>query len=132
MKKFALLLLTMILTFSCFHVMATEKGKASIKFEETTFDFGNIKENGGPVSHEFRFKNVGDGKLVIHSAKAECGCTKPEFPENAIFPDKEGIIKVTYNPAGRPGSFTKVVTVRCNGIPGKVNLKIRGSVVPAK
>ena len=82
------------------------------------------------MTHEFRFENTGDGSLVIHSAKAECGCTTPEYPKNAVAPGKDGIIKVTYNPLGRPGGFTKIVTVRCNGNPSKVTLKIRGTVAP--
>lgn len=109
---------------------AVEKGKGEIKFKETTYDFGFIKEDGGPVSHEFQFENTGDGVLVITSARAECGCTKPEFPDEGIAPGKTGVIKVTYNPLGRPGGFTKVVTVRTNGSPSKINLKIRGTVNP--
>ena len=128
-------ILSMFLLFSFFQVdfqaEAQEKGKPSIKFKETLFDFGMIQENGGPVSHEFHFENIGSGNLVIHSAKAECGCTKPEFPKEGIAPGKKGVIKVTYNPAGRPGGFTKVVTIRCNGTPGKVILKIRGTVNPS-
>lgn len=111
--------------------LGQENGKPSIKFAETTFDFGTIKEDGGPVTHEFVFENTGDGNLVIHSARAECGCTKPKYPEEPIAPGKSAVIKVTYNPAGRPGGFTKVVTVRCNGNPSKVNLKIRGTVTPS-
>lgn len=110
---------------------AAEKEKGSIKFESTSYDFGMINESGGPVTHEFVFTNTGKGNLVIHSAKAECGCTTPEYPEQPIAPGKSGKIKVTYNPLGRPGGFTKVVTVRTNGSPSKVTLKIRGTVKPS-
>lgn len=113
-----------------FDANAEKKGKAGMEFKESLFDFGNIKENGGPVTHEFVFVNNGTAPLVINSARAECGCTKPEFPEQAIAPGKSGVIKVTYNPLGRPGGFTKSVTVRGNGNPGKVVLKIRGTVLP--
>lgn len=107
-----------------------KKTQAQIKFAETTYNFGNIKEDGGPVTVEFKFTNVGTAPLTITSAKAECGCTKPSYPKEEIAPGKTGVIKVTYNPLGRPGGFTKVVTVRCTGAPGKVNLKIRGTVIP--
>ena len=130
MKRIILLFLMAFASIMCFKTLAGDNDKASIKFEETIYDFGNIKEDGGPVTHEFIFENTGKGNLVIHSAKAECGCTRPEFPEKPIAPGKKSVIKVTYNPAGRPGGFTKVVTVRCNGNPGKVNLKIRGTVLP--
>ena len=50
--------------------------------------------------------------------------------EGSGLPGKGGVIKVSYNPLGRPGGFTKVVTVKCNGNPSKVRLKIRGTVSP--
>lgn len=106
------------------------EGNAIPTFEETVFDFGNIKEQGGPVSHEFQFSNLGNGNLVILDATAECGCTRPEYPKKPIAPGKKSNIKVTFNPIGRPGAFTKQVTVKTNGNPRKIRLKIRGTVVP--
>lgn len=114
-----------------FGLMAGGGGqKVSVKFENTVHDFGMIKEDGGPVSCEFPFKNEGGGNLIFYEAKAECGCTKPEYPKAPVSPGKGGVIKVSYNPLGRPGGFTKVVTVKCNGNPSKVRLKIRGTVSP--
>ena len=104
-------------------------GVAKAVFAQKTFDFGVIKEKGGPVTHEFEFTNEGDGNLLILKASAECGCTRPEYPEKPIAPGKKGKLKVTYNPLGRPGGFDKVVTVTMNGEPRKVRLKIRGTVV---
>ena len=113
-------------------IQAADKEKASIKFDHTTYDFGMIKEDGGPVTHEFPFTNTGNANLVIIDAKAECGCTVPEYPKAPIPPGGNGVIKVTYNPLGRPGGFTKVVTVKASGSPSKVHLKIRGTVKPKK
>lgn len=128
MKRIGILILVILGAVSS--IMAAEKERAQIKFEQTIFDFGNIKEDGGKVTHEFKFTNTGNAPLTINSAKAECGCTRPEYPQKEIAPGESGVIKVTYNPLGRPGGFTKVVTVRCSGNPGKVNLKIRGTVLP--
>ena len=128
MKKLGItLLMVMAMIFA---VEASAKKEAKIKFEETTHDFGNIKEDGGPVKCEFEFVNEGKAPLIIKDARAECGCTRPEYPREEIAPGATGKIKVTYNPLGRPGGFTKVVTVRCSGSPAKVNLKIRGTVLP--
>lgn len=121
-----------IMTVGMASANAKSDGKAKMKFEETTHDFGMVKEKGGPVSCDFVFENVGDGNLIIYEAKAECGCTKPEFPKAPVAPGKSGVVKVTYNPLGRPGAFTKVVTVKTNGNPAKMRLKIRGTVVPEK
>ena len=92
--------------------------------------FDYLSKKGGPVSHEFEFTNIGNGNLVITDASAECGCTRPEYSDKPIAPGKKGKIKVTFNPIGRPGAFTKQVTIRTNGDPRKVRLKIRGTVVP--
>lgn len=112
--------------------MAAKQSKGEISFEEKIHDFGNIKENGGPVSVEFPFTNTGNGNLLIYEARAECGCTTPEYPQAPISPGKTGTIKVTYNPLGRPGAFDKVITVKTNGKPAKMRLKIRGTVIPKK
>lgn len=105
-------------------------GKAMAKFDEQVYNFGAVKEKGGPVSHNFNFVNIGNGNLVILDARAECGCTRPEYPDKPVAPGKKGKVKVTFNPIGRRGTFEKVVTLRTNGRPGKVRLKIRGTVVP--
>lgn len=105
-----------------------DKGKTPrIEFKTQTHDFGNIS-NKGSVKAEFRFTNTGDGNLVITQANSECGCTKPEYPENPIAPKKEGTITVTYTPNGHIGHFEKAVTVRTNGVPKKIKLKIKGEV----
>lgn len=138
MKKFGFLLVMAILAVGVFAgAWAADKGAdplkdgmAKISFTEKTFDFGVVKENGGPVTHEFEFTNTGDGNLLILKATAECGCTKPTYSEKPIAPGKKGKIKVTYNPAGRPGGFDKVVTVTTNGQPRKARIKIRGTVEP--
>ena len=54
--------------------------KAKATFSEYRYDFGNVKEKGGLVSHEFVFTNTGDGNLLIVDATATCGCTRPNSP----------------------------------------------------
>ena len=102
------------------------KGKA--EFAEKSYNFGVIKGGNNPVSHEFEFVNTGNGNLVILDAKADCGCTKPEYPKAPLPPGKKGRIKVTFNPAGFMGAFEKDVTVRTNGNPRKIKLKVKGTV----
>ena len=110
----------------------TAEGQPGISFTQTTHDFGVIPENGGSVTTTFEFTNPGDGPLLILNASASCGCTRPEYPRKPVKPGKKDKITVTYNPTGRPGEFTKNVTVRTN-VKGKkkVVLKIKGNVTPA-
>lgn len=133
MKKIILLSLVLMTAFFSSTVIAKKNkaesaGQAKIEFAEKVYDFGIINEDGGSVSHDFEFVNKGDGNLAILKATAECGCTRPSYPQNVIAPGKGGKLKVTYNPYGRPGGFEKVVTVTTNGNPRKVRLKIRGTV----
>ena len=104
-----------------------EKGPV-ISAEETTFDFGTIKEKEGNVVHVFKIKNTGDKPLMITRVIASCGCTSPQWPQEPIAPNGTGEIKVTFNPVGRPGPFAKPVNVYSNGKAGSFSLTIRGTV----
>lgn len=127
-----ILLTLMIAILGIASVQAGDKKAPAITLAERSHSFGIIHENGGPVSYEFKFKNTGDAPLVIISANASCGCTRPSYPQAPIKPGKTGTIKVTYLPKGRPGEFNKTVKVRTNDPHHKrVNLKISGNVVPA-
>ena len=108
--------------------MATAQQKAVIAATATSHDFGVIKEADGKVSHTFVIKNEGDAPLVVTRVIASCGCTTPEWTKEPIAPGKTGDIKVTYNPAGRPGPFSKSISVYSNGKTGSFLLTIRGEV----
>lgn len=109
---------------------ADKQDAPRIRFESTSYDLGLIKEAGGPVTHEFVFYNEGNLPLIIVEATATCGCTRPEYPKKPIMPGKKGKIKVTYNPLGRPGAIDRSITVKTNGKPKKVTLKLLGNVKP--
>ena len=49
--------------------------------------------------------------MIIETATAGCGCTKPEYPQEPVLKGKTATIKVTYN-AANMGAFTKTVTVK--------------------
>ncbi len=104
------------------------KKEAKIVFKEKTYDFGQISLKGGKVSHEFTFTNDGDGNLVITNARADCGCTRPEYNDAPVAPGASGKIKVTFAPAAK-GNFTKKITITSNGNPKKTRLLIKGEVV---
>ncbi|MGL5637225.1 MAG: DUF1573 domain-containing protein [Bacteroidales bacterium] len=117
-----------ILTICFLAISALSHGqnKAVIVFDRNEHDFGQIIERDGNVTTIFKFENKGNAPLVINQVIASCGCTTPEYPKNPISPGKSGEIKVTYNPLGRPGYFTKSVIVLNNGEPSRAELKIKG------
>ena len=85
------------------------------------------------VSCVFTYTNVGEQNLIINQAIASCGCTVPEYTRTPIKPGEQGIIKVTYNGAGKfPGHFKKSITVRTNGAVEMTRLYVEGEMTEAK
>lgn len=107
---------------------AFAKDNAKIDFNESVYDFGQISLKKGKVSHEFTFTNAGEKNLVITDARADCGCTRPEYSDAPVAPGKKGTVKVTFAPAAK-GFFSKKVTITTNGSPRKTRLLIKGEVV---
>ena len=108
--------------------LARAQKKAVISAEETSFDFGTIKEANGNVSHTFQIKNIGDSPLVLTRVIASCGCTTHEWTKEPIEPGTTGDVTITYNPKNRPGPFVKTISVYSNGKTGSFILTIRGEV----
>lgn len=108
-----------------------QKGKAAIEFRDKVYDFGTVKASKGMVVHEFEFTNTGDAPLMIISAKADCGCTRPKFDAAPVKPGKRGKIKVTFLTEGQRGYISKDIKIRTNAPSAKrVTLKITGNVIP--
>ncbi len=97
----------------------------------THYNFGAFSEESGPVSCEFPIVNTGTEPLAIVSARATCGCTQPTYPQQAIAPGDTAYIRVTYDPQGRPGRFSKQVYVNTNASVPKMKLDISGVVIGA-
>lgn len=104
--------------------------KPVAKFTETNFDFGTFKEQVGKVSHTFEFTNTGNAPLILTNVQASCGCTTPEWSKKPVAPGQKGKVVVTYNAKGRPGPFTKTITVTNNSDESKILLNIKGEVEP--
>jgi hypothetical protein len=98
----------------------------SIKFEETTHDFGIVELNA-PTETVFRFKNTSKDTLRLTNVKAGCGCTTPKWTQEVIEPNQTGEISVTYN-SSRAGVFNKSVSVNYSDRPEPVILYIKGDV----
>ena len=101
---------------------------AVISMEETMYDFGDIKEDGGDVSHTFIVKNEGNKPLVITRVIASCGCTTPGWTKEPIPAGQTGEVLVTFDPKGRPVPFTKTVSIYSNGKTGSLVVTIKGDV----
>ncbi len=127
MKKIKLFSCILVLSFLVSLSLA-QINKSTVRFEEETYDFGTINIDGGDVFHEFVFVNTGRMPFIINEVKASCGCTTPEWTKEPVIPGQTGSIKVSFNPKGRPGPFSKSITINSNAERQPIVLKITGTV----
>jgi len=99
--------------FFCLDVSTVFASGPKIQLDEEVFNFGSVKQ-GARVTHEFKFKNLGDADLVITDVKTSCGCTAAVTSAKTIAPDGEGSLKVNFNSSGRSGTQNKTITVVSN------------------
>jgi len=99
-----------------------------ITFTEDEHDFGKVIQ-GEKVTFSFRFKNTGDGDLIIADVSSSCGCTVPKFTKEPISPGSDGTILVTFDSNNRKGFQNKTVTVVSNTQPNTKVLKIKAMII---
>ena len=68
--------------------------------------------------------------MVISNAQASCGCTTPDWTKEPVMPGKTGKVTASFNSQGRPGNFSKTVTVVSNSETPQIVLTIKGEVNP--
>lgn len=103
------------------------KNQAEFKFDVVEYNYGSIKQ-GESVTYNFKFTNTGKEPLVITSAHGSCGCTVPDWPKEPIKKGGDGVIKVTFNSAGKMGPQDKTVTINSNAKSNPMVLHIKGNV----
>lgn len=129
MKKLIAALFVLSFLASLFNSQAQQAGP-TIAFESKVHDFGNIKEEAGLATYDFKFKNTGNQPLIINRVTASCGCTSPTWTREPVPPGGDGKIQVAYNPKNRPNKFNKSITVYSNASQKVVALRITGNVIP--
>ncbi len=128
MKKLSLIVLFTILVGG----IALAQQKPQMDFAKIEHNFGTIKEEMEAVTTQFEFTNTGKSPLIIKRVSASCGCTTPGYTREPILPGKKGTISAKYSTVGRPGKFSKTITVYTN-VPDTVYvLRIKGNVIPKK
>ncbi len=128
-RLFGTLCLLFVISIAAF----AQAGKAEIKFDKTSHNFGQFSEKQPIQKCTFTFTNTGTAPLVINQAIASCGCTVPAYTKTPILPGKKGEITVTYNGTGKfPGHFKKTITVRSNATTEMTRLQVEGDMEETK
>ncbi len=106
----------------------TKLSPENMAFKEDLHDFGSVQE-GGNADFDFVFTNTGTEPIIIERAQPACGCTASEWTKEPVLPGKTGFVRASYHTQGRPGPFTKTVTVLSNA--GAKVLTFKGEVEKA-
>ena len=113
--------------FAFLFVATFANAQGVIKFKTESHDFGKVEE-GVQAAYTFEFTNTGTAPVVISNAQASCGCTTPDWTKEPVMPGKTGKVMASFNSQGRPGSFSKTVTVISNSETPQIVLSIKGEV----
>jgi len=123
MKKYFLILSLAFFAVSVF-------AQPVMKISASEHDFGKFREEAGKQKFDFVVMNTGDQPLVIKNIVASCGCTMPEWTKSPIGPKSTGTITAIYDPANRPGTFSKTLSVYTNSKPEVTVIVLKGEVIP--
>lgn len=94
----------------------------------TSFTFGNMKL-GESMSHEFPFRNAGDGPLVLTMGSSTCKCTIGDLEKSILEPGEQTMIKLTWTPKAPSLDFSQSATIKTNDpLKDEVQLNIVGKV----
>ena len=93
------------------HSLGQEKESYLTFSEGLSWDFGAIKEDGGAVSHVFKFRNTSSESVSIVNINSFCRCTRTVVTKRSYKPGEDGEIHVTFNPYGFPGHISKGVRI---------------------
>lgn len=102
-----------------------------MEFDSYNWDFGQILEADGVVSHTFVLTNKTDADLLITSAIPSCSCTLVTIPTETIHPGEKGEIEVKYVPSGAMGKVFREVQIYDSKNRSVALLEISADVVPA-
>ncbi len=99
----------------------------SIRFNETSFDFGKINE-GDTVNHIFNFKNTGKDPLFIFKIAGSCDCIGTALGKDVVAPGVEESMTVYFDTKGRKGPQKRTVVVTANTEPSETVLTLTADI----
>ena len=113
-------------------LQAQEKIGTGLEIDKVVHNFGDIMLGSGPVSCEFKVRNIGDKPAVIYNVVSSCGCTDVTWTREPLMPGKTGSISVTYSNDEGAYPFDKSLTVYFSDVKKPVILKVRGVSITEK
>ncbi|MCQ2144533.1 MAG: DUF1573 domain-containing protein [Bacteroidales bacterium] len=80
-----------------------QKKISGISYDSTTWDFGEINEAEGAVSHVFTLMNGSSESILIRRSVPSCSCITAHLPDSPVAPGEAVGIEVFFSPSGSVG-----------------------------
>lgn len=90
---------------SLVHPTVHPQGSSIVSVDTAFYELGTLYEDDAPVKRVFMLHNTGKAPISIARVRTTCGCTVPEYSDQAIAPNGTAPITLTYNPKNRPGTI---------------------------
>jgi hypothetical protein len=103
-----------LLMLSPFVTEGQENSERQLIWERNLIDIGTVMQEKGIVTSEFFFVNKADFPIFIQDIITDCGCTTVSYTTDTLSLDQIGSVKVSYEPTGRSGPFSKMIIVKTN------------------
>ncbi len=99
-----------------------------IKVDNPIVDLGVMGPNKS-YNAQFKFTNIGSGKLIISKVQSTCGCTVPDLKKLEYAPGETGIVTVTYQSSAYGGAVEKHLYILSNDSTNpRAEITIKGTV----
>lgn len=105
-----------------------QSDSASIRFVETSNNFGQIYEADGSLVVDFSFENTGKTALKL-SRVVGPGFKTIDFSKGSVLPGEKGFVKVVIDPFRMPGYFNKNLFVFSNAKNSPSELNVVGKIL---
>lgn len=93
------------------------------------YDFGIIREADGERTGTARLVNESADTTYIRDVRPSCGCTGASYNDAPLAPGDTTLVAFTYDPAGRPGHFSKSVKIYVGNSDERHTVRLFGTVL---
>ncbi|MGZ3854415.1 MAG: DUF1573 domain-containing protein [Flavisolibacter sp.] len=119
-------------TFIFSDFLWSQMPSSAISFDERVYDFGNIVEKNGKVSHTFVFHNKGKVPVVVSNIYSGCGCIGQVVSKDPVKPGGKGRVVISFNPDYKSGFFSKEIVVYSDNGQNYNRIWVQGIVTPSE
>lgn len=100
-----------------------------IVVDQPKYDFGDVHQRVGSVTHSFVLRNTGTESVIIEKVRPACGCTVASLESKEIAPGSSTTLKTVFSLKGRTGPQNRAIFMETNDPENRrIRLALLGNV----